>query len=274
MPTFELICLANSKKHGGRCVAGLRTDGGGWIRLVGPSGGVLLPSHYRFDSGSTTRVLDVVRVGCAGAHPKPHHPEDWMIDGTPWKLVARPAGSKQLEVLQQHLTRQSMLLQNWGDRVPYDSYCIRPAASSLALVAPEKIEWAVRLNEHGARRMRVLFTLNGRSYDLPLTDPQWEQRVNRLSPGTHPRNDVADLKPEDELLLTISLGEPFQVDVIHDEYCFKLVAGVVVLPPRDLYRAIRRPVFAVVRARATDAEQADLSDYPDPFPSFSDDSER
>lgn len=28
MPVVEMVCLANSYKHGGRCVAGLRTDGG------------------------------------------------------------------------------------------------------------------------------------------------------------------------------------------------------------------------------------------------------
>ncbi len=32
MPQFGIICLANSRKNGGHCVAGLRMDGGGWLR--------------------------------------------------------------------------------------------------------------------------------------------------------------------------------------------------------------------------------------------------
>jgi hypothetical protein len=51
MPTVEIICLANSRKHSGRCVAGLRTDGQGWIRPVGPSdNGTLFPWHYTLGS--------------------------------------------------------------------------------------------------------------------------------------------------------------------------------------------------------------------------------
>jgi hypothetical protein len=34
MAQVDLICLANSRKLGGRCVAGLRLDGSGWVRRV------------------------------------------------------------------------------------------------------------------------------------------------------------------------------------------------------------------------------------------------
>jgi len=34
MPSVDLICLANSHKWNFRCVAGLRVDGGGWVRPV------------------------------------------------------------------------------------------------------------------------------------------------------------------------------------------------------------------------------------------------
>ena len=34
MPSLDLICLANSSKLGSRCLAGLRVDGGGWVRPV------------------------------------------------------------------------------------------------------------------------------------------------------------------------------------------------------------------------------------------------
>jgi hypothetical protein len=36
MPTFEMICLAKSSKRGGICIAGLKTDGSGWLRPVSP----------------------------------------------------------------------------------------------------------------------------------------------------------------------------------------------------------------------------------------------
>ena len=35
MPHWEFICLANSRKLGGHCVAGIKTDGSGWVRPTG-----------------------------------------------------------------------------------------------------------------------------------------------------------------------------------------------------------------------------------------------
>jgi hypothetical protein len=34
LPTVEIVCLANSRKAGGRCIAGVRTDTGAWVRPV------------------------------------------------------------------------------------------------------------------------------------------------------------------------------------------------------------------------------------------------
>ena len=34
MPNAVILCLANSKKLGGRCCAGLHIDGTGWLRLI------------------------------------------------------------------------------------------------------------------------------------------------------------------------------------------------------------------------------------------------
>src|SRR5687768_8614729 len=92
MPAVEMICLANSKKHGGRCVAGLRLDGQGWVRPVGVGkDGTLYPRQYRLTDGTSARVLDRLRVQLYAPHPKPHHPEDWYVSGAPWELLARPA---------------------------------------------------------------------------------------------------------------------------------------------------------------------------------------
>jgi hypothetical protein len=276
MPTFELICLANSKKHGGRCVAGLRTDGGGWVRPVGPTpDAVLQPRHYRLDDGTEARVLDVVQIGCQEPVPKPHHPEDWVVDGTRWRLARRPATQEHRALLRRHLTTTSLLLENWVDRVPYDAYTVRPAKASLTLVAPERLEWVVKVNERGERRFRVRFVLKGRHYDLSLTDPLWEQRLNRLPLGTHPRGAVDGLRPDDEVLLTISLGEPFQADPRHDPCCYKLVAAVIALSALERGDAFRdKSAFAIVRARSTSVEALDPSAYPDPFPTLDEDDRR
>jgi len=93
VPALDLICLANSYKLGHRCVAGLRTDGSAWIRLVTETEhGELQDRHYRLRDQSEPGVLDVIRVGLSNPHPLPHQPENWRIDGSTWELIERPAG--------------------------------------------------------------------------------------------------------------------------------------------------------------------------------------
>ena len=58
-----IVCLANSYKHGGRCIAGIDIDNGQWIRLHGNStDGALCACEYMLDDGSEPRLLDVIEV--------------------------------------------------------------------------------------------------------------------------------------------------------------------------------------------------------------------
>jgi hypothetical protein len=72
MPSFEIVCLANSRKHGGRCVAGLRANGV-WVRPVSNyQDGTLYNQHYTLDSGAPIAVLDVVRMDVGQSRPVAH----------------------------------------------------------------------------------------------------------------------------------------------------------------------------------------------------------
>lgn len=224
MSSCEIICLANSRKLSGRCVAGLRIDGQGWIRPVGPAqDGTLYTRHYTLDDGTEAKVLDILRIDIASPRPQPHQPENWLVGNIPWQLIARPAPESSLPILYSHLVYGPDLLGNRSDRVPYDSFSQAPAQASLALVMPDTMHWDVRTNIFSGRRQtRAFFTLGGTSYDLSVTDPIWEQRLATPSSGSFSRASIG-LSSEDKILLTISLGEPFQ------GYCYKLVAAVIVV---------------------------------------------
>jgi hypothetical protein len=230
MPVFEMLCLANSKKHGGRCVAGLRADGQGWIRPVSfEPEGTLFDRHCTLTDGSLAETLDLIRIRFATPRPEPHHPENRLITHTSWELVARPAPQEMQTLLQAHLAPGPELLGNRLDRIPFSAFETTPASASLALVAPEDLRWIVKTDRSGGRRIRIGFLLSGTRYELALTDPLWEQRLRTLAPGTHPRA-AAGLKAEEVVLLTVSLSEPFQSDSAAEMYCYKLVAAVIVLP--------------------------------------------
>lgn len=225
MPSFDLICLANSYKHNRRCVAGLRTDGGGWVRPVSDREQGELDYHQsRYPDRSEPRVLDVIRVGLSEPRPLPHHPENWLIDGSAWEPVERPASVEYAAVVAGGVSRDQSLFGDSGNRVPEERFRSHAARESLALVQPGHIAWHREPDsQRGRNPARVRFHIHQAGYDLPLTDPAHRQLLAMLPPGTHPASDL--YIPQDrKLLLTISLSEPFS------GFFYKLVAAVVVLP--------------------------------------------
>lgn len=230
MPDFDIVCLANSRKHQGRCVAGLRLDGEGWIRPVGWSAeGTLFPQHYILPDETEAGLLDVLRIPCLKPRPEPHHPENWLLGQGAWQLISRPAPEEVVSLLRQYLVSGPAILGSTAESVPFRHVQERPITQSLALVAPDTLHWIVRQKASGERQLRVAFTLGDASYDLPFTDQNWEPRLQNLSPGNYEKS-VVGLEPDERTLLTISLSEPFQKEVTAEKICYKLVAASIVVP--------------------------------------------
>src|ERR1022692_1954860 len=100
MPSVDLICLANSYKWHSRCLAGLRVDGGGWVRPVSDrEHGELQYSQYRLPDHSEPHLFDVIRVGLSHRQPTPHQPENWLVNNSAWALLERPASVDHVHVV-------------------------------------------------------------------------------------------------------------------------------------------------------------------------------
>ena len=224
MPKIDMICLANSRKLQGRCVAGLRTDGEGWIRPVAAVPlGTLHPGHYMLQDVTQPLLMDVISVSYHGGQAEPHQPENWLIDSTGWRLVFRPAPAEYDAILRGSLETGPGLLGNESNRVDYATLAAMPGAASLALVVPEDLQWNVTTDFRGQRRTKARFKLAGAAYDLPITDPCWPSRLDHLPLGVYPVA-AANVAADEYVMLTVSLGEPTP----WDNCCYKVVAGVVV----------------------------------------------
>ena len=222
----EIVCLANSRKLQGRCLAGLRTDGQGWVRLVAANGdGMLFPAEYRLQDGSEPKLLDVLQIGCAGPRPEKHQPENQRIDRTRWHLAARPAPALTQALLQASLVKGPLLLGNFGDKRDFAQIQLKPAEASLVLIAPDDLLWHIKTSLKGNRQTKAEFRLTRTPYTLSVTDPVWVQRLAHLPCGIYPR-EAAGITASDRVLFTISLSEPVE----WNNHCYKLVAGVIVLP--------------------------------------------
>ncbi|WP_418886907.1 dual OB domain-containing protein [Gloeobacter morelensis] len=99
---------------------------------------------------------------------------------------------------------------------------------SLSLVAPQQIQWSLKLSGSGNRQVRAHFELGDEPYALSVTDPSWERRFSRLVPDPVKLYSTEEVgyvpRAGHRLLLTVSLGQPFK------GYCYKLVAAVFAVP--------------------------------------------
>ena len=212
---------------GGRCVAGLGTNGEGWIRPIAgdTDHGQLYQRHYNLGQGEEPEILDIVEIELLRSRPIPGQPENWEIGDRPWNLIRRPAGRDSYPILDSAVSSGPILLGS-----AHASIGSGPAAeltSSLALVRPNLVSFHVRFNQRGQLQPRTVFSLWREKYDLPITDPAWHSRIVRAlsaKPGlAHAKTDVG--MPENGgIIFTISLSEPFGGP------CYKLVAGIIVLP--------------------------------------------
>ncbi len=224
MPQVEIICLANSRKYGGHCVAGYDLAGRRWLRPVSDTDTGTLERRDRICSdGTEPGLLDLLRLPLRGPAPRAHQPENWLLAPGRWQRRRSLSGRQAATLLAGIATPGPELFGGAGDRVPAAEYAEQPAASSLALIEPAELAWLVENRPGGQRRTRAAFSLGGTAYSLAVTDLEFELRLALLPPGQHAR-EAAGIGAAARVFLTVSLGEPFE------GFCYKLVAAVIALP--------------------------------------------
>ncbi len=217
-----LICLANSRKLGGHCVAGKewRAEGpGAWIRPVSVRPHEeLSPAERCFSDGAEPGLLDLMDIAFMGPLARGFQSENWLLDpGVRW--VRR--GGLVTTALTSLVDRPSRLWADGystnagaNDRVPLK--IAERFSGSLALIHVTEliVRSLTQLTPTAGtkRRVQARFRYNGAPYALWITDPLVESKGLQRADGDY-------LVPAAHL--TISLGEPFE------GYVYKLVAAVL-----------------------------------------------
>lgn len=206
MPVVDMLCLANSRKYGGRCVAGILNDGS-WIRPVSDSDDGSLPeSACQLDVGRAVRPLDVVELAVAAADPRPHQPENWIVADETWKLARTRDLADIADFLDRRVYGEPLLFGTLATTVVWERILDGDLDHSLALLRISRPLY--RWSDRDPTQLRAEFEYRGNSYDLPLT-------FEEVPP--------AGRSPAD-WFLTISLGEPF---ARQRNNCYKLIAGAI-----------------------------------------------
>jgi hypothetical protein len=224
--TITIVCLANSRKLTGRCVAGKEWDGvkvGPWCRPVSSrERGELTAERWYAKSWRDPRLLDLIELSLIGRHPSGCQSENHLVDTSfRWKF----RGGVSAQCLLAALDRpQGALWVNgesttsgMNDRVHADIAERQP--NSLVLVQPDQLVIKVNTEapntDRARRRVRGHFFLGGYEYILSITDPVVEEAMLR-----HPDGFGTELQRP---VLCISLSEKF----VAQNACYKLIAGVI-----------------------------------------------
>jgi len=226
LPEVSLICLANSRKPGGRCVAGIRTDNGEWVRPVSRthSQGTLRLEVIQLTNDGDPQLLDLIRIDLDQPCPSRFQPENWYADRVPWKLEQRPADNVVIASLP--LALGPTLLGDTQAATHATAFTDAPAPASLTLVRKRatEISWERTVNTGQNPRVVAHFSLSNQPYALIVTDPLIESRMYSWKQATY-QSSALGFGDESDILLTVSMAEPFQLN----NRCYKLVAGVAAI---------------------------------------------
>lgn len=215
----EIVCLANSRKLSGRCIAGKEYLGdntfGNWIRPVSAKPkGELSAVAITFAQGGWPELLDIISVPLLKASPQSYQSENFLVARNHAWERKRKLDKKCLDKMVDDVSTLWSMGQSsyngWNDRVS-EEQAKRQIHSSLLLIKPSRMVISVQ-DEINGKKVRAKFDHNGNEYWLAITDAMESKYLNRPS---------GEYKINKEVFLCISLGEPYR------EWCYKLVAGVI-----------------------------------------------
>lgn len=222
-----ILCLANSYKHGGRCIAGIevslqegrisiKKSSYGipiWIRPVSHSAAGEVP----LSDAIGIKVLSVVKIVNANYAGSSSHSEDYYYA----KLLLLDTLNPSDEFLKKYTdTWHNLIFGNKGRALTPDAF--QNGDYSLMLIRTEGSE--IYLDERYTPKPRIKFNYNGYEYDFPITDPDY---LNRL------RLDNSLYKSGYGVLYIVaSLG------VIHDGWHSKLAATIIIPSVNNIKESI------------------------------------
>jgi len=218
----RILCLANSRKLSGRCIAGreiVDDRAGAWIRPVSEREHQEVSEQERqYLDGSDPQVLHVINMPLAEHRPHFFQQENWLLDPrSHWEK----AGVYDWVRLQGFLEPSGPLwvIQDSSYNGINDRIALPLAnqlRSSLRLIRVQSLD--IKVFCPGAafgnpqRRVQGQFNHENVNYWLWVTDPVYERRFLAQPDGVYGIGEAC---------LTISLGEP------HEGFGYKLIAAII-----------------------------------------------
>jgi len=208
----RFVCLANSLKEGGRCIAGIELDEQHqpvffqerpkWIRPVWTTEHGEIPLHMAiaFDT------LDILEMNVTGSKA-----DGYQSENVSFESPLRKVGTFDVKGLEAFCDDRINLFGNHGKAIAIDK--IGALDHSLVLLGVNHLHVENRISENRRNKpqIRACFEHHGTMYDLPLTDPIFREKIIE---------NPDELAHRERIYLCVSIG------IAWEGWHYKLVAGV------------------------------------------------
>lgn len=191
----RIVCLANSRKYSGRCVAGkeVKSDGspGAWIRPVSHRDSEELSIvDRRYKDESDPQILDIIDIPLKYAQPKNYQSENWrLLRGRYWvhagrakwedlKRMADDPAHLWLNGSSAHTGRDDRVSEADANKLDRSLYLLHSDNLKVRVFAPRAAYENLR------RRVQAHFVHRGVSYEMWVTDPGNRKKL------PHPRRPI------------------------------------------------------------------------------------
>lgn len=219
-----IVCLANSRKISGRCIAGKRISDNSWFRPISNRAGhEISESDRRYSDGTTAQLLDVIEIPCIEKRPNRHQSENVLIDDRFYWAKKRRASWDDVLGLVDHgadlWANGYSAYYNRNNRVP--DGLIDENGGSLRLIKLDEmvLHAGPKAPEFGDMKLvvRASFNYRGQHYKLDVTDPEYERACLEKGAGEYRIPSV---------VACISLSEP-HTNQNGETFAYKLVASII-----------------------------------------------
>ena len=227
----SIVCLANSRHLGGRCVAGrvLELEARKikeWIRPVSDrENKEVSAKEQEYEDGRDLKILDIIDIPFLSPQPHGHQTENYLFaPNTTWNK----RGTFPLEHLDRLVDSMSDLWTMGANSSNglNDEVSLAGAShlqNSLRFITLPKLTISV-FNTFFAgsstRRVQARFTHNSQYYHLWVTDPMYETKYQQMKDGNY------EIGP---CYATISLPKPMPSGA-RKGYSYKIVAAIIEKP--------------------------------------------
>ena len=209
----RVICLANSYKHQGRCIAGITVDSGEWVRPVSELDDGRIPTNDSTIPSEQINLLDIVDIPLTDEHGSGYEKENRLYKDENWNIVGK---AEVVQILRYR--EQQLLYPEFGRKVPSAYFNKIKSAQTLQLIEVKQLRW--ERNQYGRCKAFILDDVyDSGKVGFSVTDPITINKLNQGQPISH------------HCLLCMSFGQPWQGENDPEPMCYRLVAGVIELLP-------------------------------------------